>query len=60
MSDVFGTEIAVEVAAGDISLRFATGQLAKQADGAVLVTSADDGFGIADVRAAFSELAHPE
>ena len=41
MSDVFGTEIAVEVAAGDISLRFATGQLAKQADGAVLVSSAD-------------------
>ncbi len=41
MSDVFGTEIAVEVAAGDINLRFATGQLAKQADGAVLVTSAD-------------------
>ncbi len=41
MSDVFGTETAVEVAAGDMTLRFATGQLAKQADGAVLVTSGD-------------------
>ncbi|MFM9124351.1 MAG: polyribonucleotide nucleotidyltransferase, partial [Actinomycetota bacterium] len=41
MSDVLGTETAVEVAAGDISLRFATGQLAKQADGAVLVQSGD-------------------
>ncbi len=41
MSDVFGIETAVEVAAGDMTLRFATGQLAKQADGAVLVTSGD-------------------
>ena len=41
MSDVLGTEIAVEVAAGDISLRFATGQMAKQADGAVVVSSSD-------------------
>ncbi len=41
MTDVFGTETAVEVAAGDITLRFATGQLAKQADGAVVVSSGD-------------------
>ena len=41
MSNVFGTETAVEVEAGDITLRFATGQLAKQADGAVLVKSGD-------------------
>jgi polyribonucleotide nucleotidyltransferase len=41
MSDLTQTETAVEVEAGDITLRFATGRLAKQADGAVLVTSGE-------------------
>ncbi len=41
MSDIFGIETAVEVEAGEITIRFATGQLAKQADGAVVVSSGD-------------------